>query len=99
MVISQNHEFDDSGRWSWKFRNFSKNIKIIDTSLYLSKKTNFIEFRVGTTKILRFEVGDFSKISDFPKNLWNFRTDKSVNLRESVSKSENLTKFEKSSVN
>ena len=77
MVISQNHEFDDSGRWSWKFRSFSKNIKIIDTSLYLSKKTNFIEFQVGMPKKSHFEVGDFLKISDFRTFAKDFRTGKS----------------------
>ena len=95
MVISQNCDFDDGGRWSRKFPKFSKTIKIVNTSLYLPKKTNFIEFQLGTTKISHFEVDDFPIFSDFPKNLRKFRTDKSLNLRESVSKSEISRKFEK----
>ena len=95
MTISQNCDFDDGGKWTRKFPKFSKTIKIVNTSLYLPKKSNFIEFQLGTTKISHCEVDDFSIFSDFPKNLRNFRTDKSQNLRESVSKSEISRKFEK----
>ena len=94
MAISQNCDFDDGGRWVRIFPKFSKIIKIVNTSLYLIEKSNFIEFQLGTTKISHFEVGDFSIFSDFPKNLRNFRTDKSLNLRESVSKSEISRKIE-----
>ena len=95
MAISQNCDFDDGGRWTRKFPKNLKTIKIVNTSLYLIEKSNFIEFQLGTTKISHFEVGDFSIFSDFPKNLRKFRTDKSLNLRESVSKSEISRKFEK----
>ena len=95
MAISQNCDFDDGGRWARKFPKNLKTIKIVNTSLYLPKKSNFIEFQLGTTKISHCEVDDFSIFSDFPKNLRNFRTDKSQNLRESVSKSEISRKFEK----
>jgi len=79
MAISQNCGFGAGGRWSWNFRNFSKTTKIVNTSPYLPKKRNFIEFRADMTKISHLEVGNFSKFSDFQKNLENFRTRKSWN--------------------
>ena len=85
MAISQNCDFDDGGRWVRIFPKFSKIIKIVNTSLYLIEKSNFIEFQLGTTKISHFEVGDFSKISDFQGFPRNFRTAKSQNPRKSVS--------------
>ena len=85
MAISQNCDFDDGGTRSRKFPKFSKTIKIVDTSPYLIKKTNFIEFRLGVPKKSHFEVGDFSKISDFQGFPRNFRTAKSQNPRKSVS--------------
>ena len=85
MAISQNCDFDDGGRWARKFPKFLKTIKIVNTSLYLTKKINFIEFRVGMPKKSHFEVGDFSKISDFQGFPRNFRTAKSQNPRKSVS--------------
>ena len=85
MAISQNCDFDNGGRRSRKFPKFSKTIKIVDTSLYLTKKSNFIELRLGIPKKSHFEVGDFSKISDFQGFPRNFRTAKSQNPRKSVS--------------
>ena len=85
MAIWQNCGFDDGGRRSWRFPKKSKTLKIVNTSLYLPKKTNFIEFRVGMPKKSHFEVGDFSKISDFQGFPRNFRTAKSQNPRKSVS--------------
>ena len=85
MAIWQNCDFDNGGRRSRKFPIFSKTIKIVDTSLYLTKKSNFIEFQLGIPKKMHFEVGDFSKISDFQGFPQNFRTAKSQNPRKSVS--------------
>ena len=85
MAISQNCDFDDGGKWTRKFPKFSKTIKIVNTSLYLPKKSNFIEFRLRMPKKSHFEVGDFSKISDFQGFPRNFRTAKSQNPRKSVS--------------
>ena len=85
MAISQNCDFDNGGRRSRKFPKFSKTIKIVDTSLYLSKKSNFIEFRFGMPQKSHFEVADFSKISDFQGFPQNFRTAKSQNPRKSDS--------------
>ena len=85
MAISQNCDFDDGGRWVRIFPKFSKIIKIVNTSLYLTKKSNFIEFRLGMPKKSHFEVADFSKISDFQGFPRNFRTAKSQNPRKSVS--------------
>ena len=85
MAISQNCDFDDGGRWSRKFQIFSKTIKIVNTSLYLPKKSNFIEFRLGMPQKSHFEIGDFSKNSDFQGFPRNFRTAKYQNPRKSVS--------------
>ena len=85
MAFSQNCDFDSGGRWPRKFPKFSKTIKIVNTSLYLPKKSNFIEFRLGMPKKSHFEVGDFSKISDFQGFPRNFRTAKSQNPRKSDS--------------
>ena len=85
MAISQNCDFDGGGRWPRKFPKFSKTIKTVNTSLYLPKKSNFIEFRLGMPKKSHFEVADFSKISDFQGFPQNFRTAKSQNPRKSDS--------------
>ena len=79
LAISQNCGFGAGGRWLWKFRKFSKTTKIINTSPYLPKKPNFIEFRAVMTKISHLEVANFSKFSDFQKILGIFRTKKSWN--------------------
>ena len=79
MAISQNCGFGAGGRWSWNFRKFSKNKKIVNTSPYLLKKTNYIEFRADMTKISHLEVDKFSKFSDFQNVLEKFRTKKSWN--------------------
>ena len=85
MAISQNCDFADRGRWTRKFLKNLNTIKIVNTSLYLPKKSNFIEFRLGMPKKSHFEVADFSKISDFQGFPQNFRTAKSQNPRKSDS--------------
>ena len=79
LAISKNCGFGAGGRWSWNFRNFSKTTKIVNTSPYLPKKPNFIEFRADMTKISHLEVGNFSKFSDFQGFPRDFRTKKSWN--------------------
>ena len=93
MAISQNCGFGGGGRWSWNFRKFSKTTKIVNTSPYLPKKPNFIEFRADMTKISHLEVANCSKFSDFQKILEIFRTKKSWNPSQICLKSEKWQKF------
>ena len=95
MAISQNCDFDNGGRRSRKFPKFSKTIKIVDTSLYLTKKSNFIEFRLGTPKKSHFEVGDFLKFSDFQGFPQNFRPAKISESSKICLKIENFQNFQK----